>query len=69
LRFDGDAEAIGSLGVLALKGDADRVEMILGQVFHGDGAVRAMSLIVCAAQRLTYRTSMPSPARLQNACR
>jgi hypothetical protein len=44
--------------VLALKVDADRVEMILGQVFRGDGAVCAMSLIVCAAQRLIYRMGM-----------
>lgn len=44
--------------MLALKVDADRVEMILGEVFHGEGAVNAMSLIVRAAQRQIGRVGM-----------
>jgi hypothetical protein len=34
-----------------LEVDADRIDVILGKVFHGEGAVDAMSLLVCDAQR------------------
>jgi hypothetical protein len=58
LRFDSDAEAIRAQGMLALKEGADRVETILRQGFHGEGAASATSLIVCAAQPLIYRVGM-----------
>jgi len=58
LRFDGRAEALRSQGVLTLQVDADGVEMILGKVFHGEGTVGALSLLVCSAQRQIGRVRM-----------
>ena len=51
MGFDGQAEAVGTEGVLALQVGADSVDVVLGECFHGERAVGGASLLAGGAER------------------
>ena len=51
LGFDGQTEAVGAEGVLALQVGADRVDVVLGECFHRERAVSGAALLAGGAER------------------
>ena len=51
MGFDGQTEAVGPEGVLALQVGADSVDVVLGECFHRERAVSGASLLTGGAER------------------
>ena len=51
LHFDGQTEAVGAEGVLALQVGADSVDVVLGECFHRERAVGGAALFAGGAER------------------